>query len=190
METQEGASKVTSRSQLQGLANAAAAEVIDYLAEKFDGDNHSLLKTRPDIWPPIDISKSEPLTRLVAAVELERAAHSAQRNFIRQARETGRSWYEIGQAFDLLWQAIVSKESVADEAYDYALRYDRITAAKPCYTWNCQACKQVVTDHGPWPQLPKQEEGHASDCARWNLRVEVWHRDNREVAWRKSADQP
>jgi hypothetical protein len=82
--------------------------VIDYLAEKFDGDNYALLKTRPDIWPPIDTTESEPLTRLVAAVELEHAAHAAQRSPIRQARETGRSWYEIGQALDLLGQALVS----------------------------------------------------------------------------------
>jgi hypothetical protein len=178
METQERPRTVTSRSQLRALADAATAEVIDYLVEKFDGDNYSLLKTRPDIWPPIDTAKSEPLTRLVAAFELEHAAHAAQRNFIRYARENGRSWYEIGQALDLLWQAVVSKDSVADEAYDYALRYDRITAAKPSYTWTCQVCRQVITDHGPWPQLPKQEEGHASDCSRWNHQVEAWRRDN------------
>lgn len=190
MKTQERPGKVTSRRQLRSLADAATAEVINYLVEKFDGDNYALLKTRPDIWPPIETTKSEPLTRLVAAFELEHAAHAAQRNFIRQARESGRSWYEIGQALDLLWQAVVSKDSVADEAYDYALRYDRVTATQAPYTWTCHACQQVVTDHGPWPELPKQEEGHASDCARWNLRVEVSRRDNREVAWRKSANQP
>lgn len=115
------------------------------------------------------MTESEPLTRLVAALELEHAAHAAQRSLIRQARETGRSWYEIGQALDLLWHAVVSNESVADEAYDYALRYDRVTVAKPTHTWTCQACQQVVTDHGPWPLRPEQqEECHASDCSRWN----------------------
>lgn len=105
METQERPGEVTSRSQLRGLADAAT-EVIDYLIERFDGDNYSLLKTRPDIWPPIDTAKSEALTRLVAAFELEHAAHAAQRSFIRQARETAHSWHEIGQALDLLWQAV------------------------------------------------------------------------------------
>src|SRR5258708_39879610 len=102
MESQEQRGKLTDRSQLRGLADAATTEVVEYLVEQFGGDNYSLLKTRPDIWPPIDTAESEPLTRLVAARELEHAAHTAQRGFIRQARETGRSWYEIGQALDLL----------------------------------------------------------------------------------------
>lgn len=173
METQERPGKVTSRSQLRALTDAATAEVVDYLVEKFDGDNYSLLKTRPDIWPPIDTTKSGPLTRLVAAFELEHAAHAAQRNFIRQARESGRSWYEIGQALDLLWQAVVSKESVSDEAYDYALRLEPHQSRK-IYTWTCQACQQTVADHGPWPRLPAQQEGHALDCPRWSHQVGMW----------------
>lgn len=52
----------------------------------------------------------------------EHAAHQAQRDHIRQARETGSSWSQIGQALDLFWHAIASKESIADEAYDYAIR--------------------------------------------------------------------
>lgn len=88
METEEHRGVVTDRSQLRNLADGAAAEVIGYLVEKFDGDNYTLLKTPPDIWPPIDTTESEPLTRLVAAGELEHAAHAAQGSFIRQARET------------------------------------------------------------------------------------------------------
>ncbi len=110
MDTQERRDKLTTRSQLRDLTHTAAAEVVDCLVEQFGGDNYSLLKSRPDIWPPIDTTESEALTRLVAARELEQAAHAAQRDFIRQARETGRSWYEIGQALDLLWHAIASNE--------------------------------------------------------------------------------
>jgi len=174
METDKSRTLVTDRRQLRHLADAAVVEVIDYLVERFDGDNYALLKTRPDIWPPIDLTESEPLTRLVAALELEHAAHAAQRDLIRRARETDRSWYEIGQALDLLWKAVVSKESVADEAYDYATRFDRVSAAKPRYVWTCQACQRDVTDHGPWPELPKREEGHASDCPRWTERLATW----------------
>ena len=170
METQERRDKVTSRSQLRDLAHAATAEVINYLAEHFGGDNYSLLKTWPDIWPPIGTTESEALARLAAARELEQAAHAAQRDFIRQARETGRSWYEIGQALDLLWQAVVSKESVADEAYDYALRFEPYES-RQTYTWACRTCQQTVTDHGPWPQRPAQEEGHARDCTRWTYQI-------------------
>jgi hypothetical protein len=183
METQERREKLTDRRQLRDLAQAATAQVVDFLIERFGGDNYSLLKTRPDIWPPIDTTQSEALTRLVAAFELEQAAHAAQRDFIRQARETGRSWYEIGQALDLLWKAVVSKESVGDEAYDYALSYDRRTATIPAYTWTCQACQELVTDHGPWPLRPEQqEEGHAADCPHWCARLEAWRQHNRDFA--------
>lgn len=181
MEMQERPGTEMSRSQLRALADAATAEVIDYLIEKFDGDTYSLLKTRPDIWPLIDTTKSEALTRLAAAFELEHAAHAAQRNLIRQAPETGRSRYEIGQVLDLIWQAVVSKESISDEAYDYALKREPY-AIRRTYKWTCSACQQVVTDHGPWPQVPKLEEGHAPDCPRWIHRIETWRDHNRDFA--------
>lgn len=183
MQTQESRNMVTDRGQLRDLADAATVEVIDHLTEKFDGDNYRLLKTRPDIWPPIDTTPSEPLKRLVAARELEHAAHAAQQAFIREARETGQSWYEIGQALDLLWQAVGSGESVSDEAYDYALRYERTTAIRTPYTWTCQACQRVITDRGPWPFRPEQQEdGHAADCPRWTHRLEFWRRHNLDCA--------
>lgn len=63
----------------------------------------------------------EPIACLEAARELERAAHAVQLGYIRLAREVGRNWYEIGDALDLHWAAVASKESIVDEAYDYAL---------------------------------------------------------------------
>lgn len=52
MKTEQHQGVVTDRSQVRNLADSAAAEVIDYLVEKFNGDNYSLLKTQPDIWHP------------------------------------------------------------------------------------------------------------------------------------------
>lgn len=174
METEERPRKLTDRSQLREAAHLAAAEVIDWMAGRYGGNNYCLLKHRPDMWPPIDTTESEPLTRLVAAKELEHASRALQPDLIRGARGAGRSWYEIGMALDLLWQAVVSKESVADEAYDYALRLHNTGATREPYTWTCNSCHQTITDHGPWPQLPVQQEGHATDCERWSQELANW----------------
>jgi hypothetical protein len=42
--------------------------------------------------------------RLEAAHALERAVHDLVEDYIRQARQAGRTWYEIGQALDLHWR--------------------------------------------------------------------------------------
>jgi hypothetical protein len=168
MKTQERQQKLTNRTQLREAADMGAAEVIDWLISQYDGNNYCLLKHRPDMWPPIDTAESEPLSRLVAARELEYASRALQPGYIREARATGRSWYEIGMALDLLWQAVVNKESVADEAYDYTLRLHNTGAAGEPYTWTCNSCRETITDHGPWSLDPaKQEEGHATNCPNW-----------------------
>jgi hypothetical protein len=183
METQDHQQKLTNRTQLREAADMGAAEVIDWLIGQYDGNNYRLLKHRPDMWPPIDTAESEPLTRLAAARELEYASRALQPSYIREARATGRSWYEIGMALDLLWQAVVSKESVADEAYDYTLRLHNTGAAREPYTWTCNSCHQTITDHGPWSLDPaQQEEGHATDCPRWTQRLADWQRQNANYA--------
>jgi hypothetical protein len=42
--------------------------------------------------------------RLEAAHALEQAVHDLVEDYIRQARQAGRTWYEIGQALDLHWR--------------------------------------------------------------------------------------
>ncbi len=192
METQQHQRKLTDRGQLRKAADAGATEVVDWLVGQYGGNNYCLLKTRPDMWPPIDTTESEPLTRLVAARELEHASRAVQHqpSYIRDARASGRNWYEIGMALDLLWQAVVSKESVADEAYDYTLRLHNVGSTREPYTWTCNSCRQTITDHGPRPQLPKQEEGHADNCPRWTRELEIWHQHNRDQARTDADNRP
>jgi hypothetical protein len=183
MESQERPSTLSRRDQLREAAAAKSSQFVEELVAEVGGTTVTTLQSRFDLWPGVRTTESEPLACLQAARELEHAAHLIQRGYIRQAREADNSWYEIGQALDLLWHAVVSNESMADEAYDYALRYNRPTAAIPPYTWTCQACQQIITDHGPWPLRPEQqEEGHSSNCPRWNHRLEVWRRHNRDCA--------
>jgi hypothetical protein len=73
-------------------------------------------------WPGINTVEPEPIAGLEAVMELERAAQNLIADYIRLARETGRSWYEIGDALNLHAAASANKLPVAEEAYDYALR--------------------------------------------------------------------
>src|SRR5258707_5210093 len=78
-------------------------------------------------------------------------------------------------AVDLHWAAVASEESIADDAYDYALRYQPGTGRRT-FSWMCPACQHQVTDNGPWPDPPEQEDGHAADCARRTAQLDAWRR--------------
>jgi hypothetical protein len=133
------------------------------------------VRTRSLTWPGVNEVEPEPIACLEAARELERAAHAVQLDFIRLAREAGRNWYEIGDALDLHWAAVVNRESIVDEAYAYALDLgQRPGGDRRPFTWTCPACQQQISDHGPYGDLPEQQEGHAPDCPRWATQVADW----------------
>jgi hypothetical protein len=117
-------------------------------------------------WPGINTVEPEPIAGLEAAMELERAARNLTIGYIRLSRETGRSWYEIGDALNLHAAAFFNKLPVAEEAYAYALG-NPAGPDQRTFTWTCPACLREVTDHGPYPAPAMQEEGHESSCPRW-----------------------
>jgi hypothetical protein len=118
----------------------------------------------------------EPIAEIEAAHAIEKAAHALIRDLIRRAREAGRSWYEIGNGLDLHWDAVVTKDSIADVAYDYALRLQAERGMRT-HTWTCPACRELITDHSPfWGELSTQEKGHSEDCARWTAELAEWRR--------------
>lgn len=98
-----------------------------------------------------------------------------QLGYLRVAREAGRNWHEIGDALDLHWAAVANKESIVVEAYDYAQDLDRRPGLdRQPLTWTCPACQDVIIDHGPYGDLPQQQEGHTADCPRWAAEVADW----------------
>lgn len=115
----------------------------------------------------------EAVAALEAAHELEQAAHALAGEYIRQAREAGRSWEVIGDALGLLFLASANKIGVGEQAYDYALAYDTSPGPRR-YTWPCPACRQVITDHGSFPAVPGQEEGHDPACTRRAAELAAW----------------
>ena len=51
-----------------------------------------------------------------------------------------------------------------------SMRHDPISAS-----WRCEACRQRITDHGPYGGHPDEEEtGHAEGCSRHYQDVQAW----------------
>lgn len=145
------------RAHLHAAAEAGADLIVEEVVAWFDGQTITSIRSRLATSQGASTVDPEPIACIEIARELERTAHTRQRDYIRNAREAGRSWCEIGQALDLFWEGIVAKESIADMAYDYALRYDASAKSQP-YTWTCSACQQTITDNGPWPPVPPRKK--------------------------------
>lgn len=168
--------------ELKATARAQATEAVQSIVAGLGGRTVLEVRSRSLTWPGVNGMEPEPLASLEAARELERAAHALQLGFIRLSRETGRSWSEIGDSLDLPWEAVVAKESIADMAYDYALSYQPDPApGRRTFTWTCPACQQPITDHGPWPDLPNQQDGHKTDCPRWSAQLDQWQANQADL---------
>jgi hypothetical protein len=161
------------RQKLIAAAEAHAAHALRDIVVQSGGTTVTELRSHRVTWPGIEVAEPDPIATLEAAHELERAAYRIAADSIRRSREAGRSWYEMGDALDLHSAAAANKLSVAEEAYGEAVSYD---SASRCltFTWKCPACSQVITDLGPFPELPDQERGHSANCARWTAHVDSW----------------
>jgi hypothetical protein len=166
--------------QLQTAARTKAVHAVQAIVAEFGARTVLPVRSRSLTWPGINGVEPEPIACLEAARELERAAHALQVDYIRLAREAGRSWSEIGDGLDLHWAASANKESIADEAYDYALRYDP-RPGRRTFTWTCPACHQAITDNGPYIDPPGQEHGHADSCPRWSARLARWQQHRADL---------
>ena len=163
--------------QLRAVASAKAAQAVRDIVEGFGEQTVRPVRTRSLTWPGVNSVEPEPIACLEVARELERAAHAVQLDYVHQARDSGRSWYEIGEALDLHWAASANKESIVVEAYDYALELGRCPGlGRPPLTWMCPACQQTITDQGPYGDLPQQQDGHTGDCPRWAAEVADWQK--------------
>jgi len=113
----------------------------------------------------------EPLTGARAARDVELGARHAARDYIRQAREAGHGWDQIGHALSVAPNADADQTglSVAEAAYTYAagspytdtaVRYGR------SFLWRCRSCDQAISDRGVIAGPADDEVGHAGNCPR------------------------
>lgn len=134
-----------------------------------------MFRDRPDL--DMTTSDAEPMAGVRAARHLEHAALALARGYVRQAREDGRTWHEIGAALDLGVSAGHCGISLAEAAYDdaagepgseYARRYGRT------FAWTCPACLATVSDRGPCSGPADDEQGHADGCLRLADTITKW----------------
>lgn len=112
-----------------------------------------------------------PLEGIAAARQLEHAAAGHWRNLARDARASGKSWQQIGEALacqgDPEHGITPAREAFRVLAPDYG------TGRSFGYT--CGTCGHLVIDRGPECGHPEdQERGHAERCARFAATVAAW----------------
>lgn len=166
---------------LDTAARREASRAIDAAVAASAGRTLAHLRTNGRTWPGVNTIDPEPIAQIEAARAIEQAARDLIRDFIRLARQAGRTWYEIGNALDLHYQAVAAKVSIAEVAYDYALQ-NQASSGMRTFIWNCPACSRLVTDQSPFRELPAREEGHADDCPRWTAELAEWRRYQRGPA--------
>ena len=124
----------------------------------------------------------EPLAGARAARDIELGARHAAREYIRQAREAGHSWDQIGHALEVIPNADADQVglTVAQAAYTYAagsphtdtaVRYGR------SFLWRCRSCDQAISDRGLIAGPADDELGYAEDCLRLAAAIAGWDAD-------------
>jgi hypothetical protein len=152
------------RQAVAGLARDRGAEFITREADRSSG---------------MAVRDLEPLTGARAARDIELGARHAARGYIRQAREAGHSWDQIGQALGVAPDADADQAglSVAEAAYTYAAGSpytDTAIRHGRSFIWRCRSCDQVISDRGPIAGPADDELGHTERCPGLAAAVAQW----------------
>jgi hypothetical protein len=125
----------------------------------------------------------EPLAGARAAADLEAAAKGTARDYIRQAREAGHGWEQIGQALGLAPGGGRDGATLGEAAYTYSTgQRDGEPPWEPrSFGWTCRSCDQHITDRGLVAGPADDEPGHAGDCPRLTASIAEW--DTETAAW-------
>ncbi len=122
----------------------------------------------------------EPLAGARAARDVDLGARRAARDYIRQAREAGASWEQIGRALGVAPNADADQAglTVAEAAYTYAagsLQTDTAARYGRSFIWRCQSCDQAINDRGLIAGPADDELGHAENCPRLAAAIAEWN---------------
>ena len=140
----------------------------------------STMTTRPTYPGAQTTSRDvEPLAGASAARAIELAAQQAARGYIRDAREAGHTWHQVGQALSLNLGSdrLQIGDTVAEVAYDYAAGPPDTETARPygrSFAWTCTSCDKTISDRGPGNSPADDEHGHAEHCRRLAAAVAAW----------------
>jgi hypothetical protein len=134
----------------------------------------------------------EPLAGARAAHDLELSAQGLVRDYIRQAREAGHGWDQIGRALGLDASGPGRGEATpAEAAYTYAVgRRESEPPWEPRYFgWTCRSCDKCITDRGLIQGPADDELGHLQDCPRLAAAVAEWDAESERWAAEWEAGQ-
>jgi hypothetical protein len=128
----------------------------------------------------------EPLAGLAASRQLELAARSHANDYIRAAREAGRSWHDIGAALGLApgGDAQQAGENMAEAAFTYTAGHPDTETARRYgrfIVWRCGSCDQAIADQGLSNGPADDEHGHAGKCARHAATIAAWNAERDRV---------
>jgi hypothetical protein len=133
-----------------------------------------VIRSMPDSGSMTDVEAAAGLT---AARHVELAALRFAKDYIRHAREDGRTWHEIGIALGLGTHARNNYIPVAEAAYDHAAGRagdELAQAIGRVFVWVCPVCDEVVGDRGPHNGPADDEAGHATGCPRLAAAIAAW----------------
>jgi hypothetical protein len=114
------------------------------------------------------------------ARELELAVHAEVRARIRCAREVGESWAAVGALLSLGPIAAQGPGTLAEMTFDYAAGAATLLAwypDRPVFRWDCRACVQRITDHGPATGPVADQDGRKAGCARLVAEADEWEQE-------------
>jgi hypothetical protein len=159
----------------------AARETVRREAFRLARDSGAAIVARPmfrgDTEPTVrDV---EPLNGARAARDLELAARRTAREYIRQAREAGHGWEQIGRSLGIAPNADADQAGppAAEAAYTYAAgspRTDTAVRYGRSFVWRCRSCDQAISDCGLIAGPADDELGHTSNCPRLAAAVAEW----------------
>ena len=120
-------------------------------------------------FPGSEIVTSDlrPLDGARAARRIEVGARAEAREYIRQARDDGASWDQIGRVLGLT--SGTAGTTVAEAAYTYAAGDPDSGLARRhgrSFGWVCWTCQQVIDDRGIQVGPADGEHGHTESCQR------------------------
>src|SRR5262249_33873491 len=102
----------------------------------------------------------------------------AAREYLRQAREAGHSWDQIGHTLGVAPGADADQAglTVAEAAYTYAAgRPDTEAPWRPrSFLWTCRSCDQAISDRGLIAGPADAARGHAGNCPRLTAATAEW----------------
>jgi hypothetical protein len=129
----------------------------------------------------------DPAAGLRAARDLEYAALRLARDYIRQAREAGLTWHQIGTTMNLPPGSDLGP-TPAEAAFDYAAGDPGTHHARTygrSVTWTGTTCGKAISDHGHDNGPADDERGHAPGCQRHARTIQAWQAewDALEAGW-------